>query len=363
MTAQGLPPKYNGHCRHLSAPPAGKQPEVIRFKVPEVDVVFHDLIRGKVSFDAGLFGDVVIAKDLETPLYNFAVVVDDALMRISHMIRGEEHLSNTPKQILMLRALGFSEPIYAHLPLILNPDRSKMSKRFSDTAVAEYRKKGYLPEAIVNFLALLGWHPKDDKEILTRRELIELFDISRVQKAGAIFNQEKLDWLNREYLKKMSDAEIAELLAPMVQEQQVAIPKETLMKIVSVERGRASTLRDFMNDAGHFFFSLPEYGAELLIWQKAPSTMQQIASILEGLAASLEGIGEHDFRRERIADAVNAALEGRQKGEVFWPLRIAVSGERSSPDPIDIMDVLGKEESLRRIKIATGKAMKNFSLT
>ena len=216
MAAQGLPPKYSGHCRNLAAPPGGKRPEVIRFKIPETKVEFTDMVRGKVVFDAGLFGDQVIAKDVNSPLYNFAVVVDDALMQITHVIRGEEHLSNTPKQILMARSLGFAAPIFAHLPLILNPDRSKMSKRFADTALSEYRKKGYLPDAIINFIALMGWHPKDDREVMTREELVKLFDIERVQKAGAIFNQEKLDWLNREYLKMMSDDEIAEKLEPFL---------------------------------------------------------------------------------------------------------------------------------------------------
>ena len=141
MAIRGLPPKYSGHCRNLKEPPAGKKPEVIRFKIPEIKVEFNDLIRGKVVFDAGLFGDMIIAKDLATPLYNFAVVVDDAMMEISHVIRGEDHLSNTPKQILMQRALGFPEPEYAHLPLILNPDKSKMSKRYADTALRSIVRK------------------------------------------------------------------------------------------------------------------------------------------------------------------------------------------------------------------------------
>ena len=219
MLASGVPPKYSGHCRNLAKPPTGRKPEVIRFKVPEIKVEFKDMIRGKVAFDAALLGDQVIAKDLDTPLYNFAVVIDDNEMRITHVIRGEDHLSNTPKQILIFRALGFDEPIFAHIPLILNPDRSKMSKRFADTALTQYREAGYLPEAIVNFLALLGWHPKDDKEILSAEDLIAEFDLARVQKAGAIFNQEKLDWLNREHMKKMSDKELAAAARPFIERE------------------------------------------------------------------------------------------------------------------------------------------------
>ncbi|MEK7174396.1 MAG: glutamate--tRNA ligase, partial [Patescibacteria group bacterium] len=186
LSAQGLPPKYGGHCRNLTSPPVGKKPETIRFRIPETVVKFHDLIRGDVSFDASLFGDIVIAKDLDNPLYNFAVVVDDELMHISHVIRGEEHLSNTPKQILFQKALGFRAPEYAHFPLILNPDRSKMSKRYGETTLSGYRDTGYLPEAMVNFFLLQGWHPKDNREVMTPHEAAELFEFKDVQKTGAV---------------------------------------------------------------------------------------------------------------------------------------------------------------------------------
>jgi len=354
MTAAGLPPKYNGHCRDLKEPPAGKKPEVIRFKLPEVKVEFNDMVRGKVVFDAGLFGDQVIAKDVNSPLYNFAVVVDDALMEITHVIRGEEHLSNTPKQILMARALGFAEPTFAHLPLILNPDRSKMSKRFADTALSEYRKKGYLPEAIMNFIALMGWHPKDDREVMTREELTALFDIERVQKAGAVFNQEKLDWLNREYLKKMSDDEIAEQLVSFFNAAGIAIDKEKFVAVVAAVRGRANTLADFV-ESGRFFFALPEYDTDLLVWKKKPAPLPQVASVLEDVRNALQAVPANQFKREELVNAITVPLQNRERGEVLWPLRVALSGQASSPDPMDIMGVLGKEESLRRVDIAIAK--------
>jgi glutamyl-tRNA synthetase len=365
MTAQGLPPKYSGHCRNLTAPPAGKNAEVIRFKIPEVTVEFHDMIRGKVSFDAGLFGDMVIAKDLDTPLYNFAVVVDDELMHISHVVRGEDHISNTPKQILVARALGFKEPVFAHLPLILSPDRSKMSKRYGDTTLAEYRAKGYLPDALVNFLALLGWHPKGDEEVLSRQELVGLFDITRVQKAGAIFSEEKLDWLNREYLKKMGDDEIAKCLAPLLAEEKLKIDEPTLVKIVALGRGRASTLRDFIEE-GKGVLILPNYEPSLLIWKNA--TKENVAPILEELSQTLSAIAPGQFTREHLAAAIAAVVEDksnsggelpqlnpRNRGEVFWPLRVAVTGREKSPDPIDVMNILGKEDSLKRIEVAIKK--------
>lgn len=354
LVSQGLPPKYNGHCRNLKEPPVGKKPEVIRFQVPEVKVEFSDLIRGKVIFDAALFGDMIIAKDLDNPLYNFAVVVDDALMQITHVIRGEDHVSNTPKQILMQRALGFPEPIYAHLPLILNPDRSKMSKRFADTAVMDYRREGYLPGAILNFLAFLGWHPKGDQDVLSRDELIAQFDISRVQKAGAVFNQEKLDWLNREYLKKMSDEEIAEAARPFFDEEKIVADAERIARVVSVVRGRASTLHDFVT-MGMLFFKLPEYEPNLLIWQKAPSSLPQIAGILGELNDILRELPAGNFAREDLTAAIMGMIGTRQRGEILWPLRVALSGQAASPDPIEIMGVIGKEESLRRIEIAIKK--------
>ena len=247
-------------------------------------------------------------------------------------------------------------PNYAHLPLILNPDRSKMSKRYADTALRSYRAQGYLPEAIMNFLAFLGWHPKDNSDVLSREELIAQFDISRVQKAGAVFNQEKLDWLNREYLKKMSDTEIAEATRPFFEEEKIATDGEKIAHVVSVVRGRASTLRDFVT-MGRFFFQLPDYEPNLLVWQKAPSSPVQIAEILSEVSNALREISAANFTRENLTAAVMGAIGKHERGEVLWPLRVALSGQASSPDPIDIMSVIGKEESLRRVEIAIKKCI------
>src|SRR3989344_795641 len=206
MQKDGRTPKYGGKCREIASETAeirrqGGEPAVIRFKMSEEIVKFSDLIRGEVEFNSALFGDIVIAKNLDTPLYNFSAVLDDGLMKISHIIRGEDHIANTPRQILIQNALGFERPIYVHLPLILNPDRSKLSKRFNETSLNEYRKRGYLPEAIANFMALLGWHPEGDREVFSLSELAEKFEMEKVQKGGAIFNEEKLNWFNGEYIK------------------------------------------------------------------------------------------------------------------------------------------------------------------
>ncbi len=355
MIAAGLPPKYSGHCRHLTAAPEGKKAEVIRFKGPETKGELHDLSRGKVVFDAALCGDLVIAKDLETPLYNFAVVVDDELMEISHVIRGEDHISNTPKQVLMQKALGFHEPIYAHIPLILNADRSKMSKRFNDVALASYRDRGYLPEALVNFLALLGWHPKGNKEVLSVDELVAQFDLERMQQAGAVFNEEKLDWLNREHMKLLPIKDLMARVKPFFVRAGVAVDDEALLeKIVTLQLSRAKTLGDFVT-AGAFFFAMPAYEAPLLAWKGAP--LAEMKSSLEDARAALAAIPAEAFAdRERLLGALDplaAAREGR--GPVFWPLRVALSGQSASPDPMEIMEVLGREESLRRIDAALKK--------
>lgn len=350
MAAQGIPPRYSGRCRALKAPPPGKEPEVIRFKIAPEKVEFKDIVRGKISFDAALFGDIVIAKDIKTPLYNFAVVVDDALMEVSHVIRGEEHLANTPKQILMQRALGFREPRYAHIPLILNPDRSKMSKRFADTALAQYRERGYLPEALLNFLALLGWHPKDDREVFTAEELVKEFDLARVQQAGAVFNEEKLNWLNREHMKKLSDEKLAALAAPFAKQAHWDASPAFLERVVAAERGRANTLRDLV-EQGRFFFELPDYDPALLVWRE--SSREEAKRVLGDLRERFMEISGHDFRRETVSAAVTYLIEGGAKrGAVLWPLRVALSGQRASPDPLDIMDALGKDESVKRIEYA-----------
>ena len=206
----------------------------------------------------------------------------------------------------------------------------------------------------MNFIALMGWHPKDDREVMTREELTALFDIERVQKAGAIFNQEKLDWLNREYLKKMSDDEIAEQLVPFWSVDGIATDEKKFAAVVAAVRGRANTLIDFV-ELGRLFFALPEYEADLLVWKKKPATLSQVANILEEVRNALQAVSADRFVREDLTSALAIPLQNRERGEILWPLRVALSGQASSPDPMDIMGVLGKEESLRRVGIAIAK--------
>ena len=335
---QGKPLIYNGTCRVLDSAAAEARMRredsgVIRFKTPSTTIAFNDLIRGEISFDANAIGDFSIAKNPREPLYNFAAVVDDFEMNISHVIRGEDHIANTPKQILLQEALKLPRPVYAHLPLILNPDRSKMSKRFEATTVREYREAGYLPDALVNFMALLGWHPAEEQEIFSRDELIKEFDLSRVQKAGAIFDVKKLNWINGQYLRRINDDELLRLLN---------LPANTQnKKIVSLAKERMEKLSDFQSHAG-FFFELPDYPPELLIWKTTPK--QVIKTNLETVQQALE-------RGEPLEPLVKKL----GTGEVLWPLRVALSGLKSSPGPHEIIEALGKEETLRRIGIAIMK--------
>lgn len=348
--ANKMPPKYIGRCRDLKEPPAGREPESIRFRMPEEQVTFDDLIRGQVTFDASLFGDTVIAKDLDSPLYNFAVVIDDHLMGISHVIRGEEHLANTPKQILLARAMGFNVPVFAHLPLILAANRSKLSKRYAETSMLQYREDGYLPEAILNFLVLLGWHPPGDEELFSLDEMVAKFDLARVQKSGAIFNPDKLDWLNGQYLRKLPDDELAERARPFLPKD---VSNELLIKLVRMERDRIQTLKE-LADHTAFVFSLPDYDPALLIWKK--SDHDHTATALKESLEIIRQIPENKITdREELQNALEPIVSRFDRGTVFWPLRVSLSGQEHSPDPLAILGVLDKEESIRRIEAACAK--------
>jgi glutamyl-tRNA synthetase len=346
MMAQGLAPKYGGTCRNLSSEQVaalekeGKE-SVLRLRVPaDYNVEFTDLIRGKITINSGTIGDIIIARSEAEPLYNFAVVADDADMRITHVIRGEDHISNTPKQILIQQALGLSQPAYAHLPLILSPDRSKLSKRSLETSFDEYLKDGYLPEALLNFIVLLGWHPEGDEEILSLADMVEKFSIRRVQKAGAVFDMKKLDWFNAQYIRRMPAEELVERVKPFVPESWLEKPG-VLSGALALEKERIQKLSEFP-DLAAFFFDLPVYDAELLRWQDAPfeKTLRHLEKAKECIAAGKD---------------IMAYAEQQGRGEVLWPLRVALSGQKNSPGPLEILSVLGKQESTRRIDGAIQK--------
>ena len=277
--------------------------EVIRFKNPNKKIVFEDVIRGTVEFDTTELKDFVIAKSLEEPLYHLAVVIDDYEMGVTHIIRGEEHISNTPRQILIQEAIGASKPQYAHIPLILASDRSKLSKRAGAVSVFEYKDKGILPQAFLNYLALLGWNPGTDQEIFSLDELIQVFDLSKIHKGGAIFDENKLEWVNKEHIKRLS-------------------PGEQLKRI-----------------AKDFDMSTPTLDVDKIPWKDSNP---------EEAKKNLEKI--YDVLDDKEAIMTYATLVG--KGNVLWPLRYALSGKEKSPDPFTLLQILGTEEAQTRVKRA-----------
>lgn len=356
--AEGLTPRYSGKCADLSQETVKKylaegKSSIIRFRVPAKKVVFQDLIRGQVEFDSSLMGDMVIAKDFNNPLYNFAVAIDDFEMKISHVIRGEEHLSNTPKQILILEDLNLPRPQYAHLPMILAPDRSKLSKRYGATGVEEYKKEGYLPETLVNFMAFLGWNPGDEREIYSLPSLVKEFSLEKVQKGGAVFNVKRLDFLNGFYLRQKSLERLTELCLPYFEESGL-IKKETvdldfLKKIVAIYQERLKKLSEIVELTGFFFKDTLAYDRGLLKWKEMED--KEIKNSLEKSEKVLSKIKNEDWTKENLEKTLMEEAEKMgDRGKVLWPLRVALTGQEASASPFEVANILGKEKTIRRIK-------------
>jgi len=342
-----------------------KESAIVRFRMPvDLEISFTDLIRGKINFNSdALEGDFSLAKaegpDKFLPLYNFAVVIDDFEMKISHVIRGEDHISNTPKQILVGQALGLPTPKFAHLPLILGSDKAKLSKREASVSVNEYREAGYLPEALLNFIALLGWNPGTDEEILSLKELIEKFNLNKVQKSGAVFNTEKLDWLNGCYLRKLSIDELAKKAIPFLEKNNLIESNnydwKYIKKVLSLEQSRLKKLGE-IGERVEFFFKPPKYEPELLIWRDM--LFKDITVSLKVAQSALNQLDESKFTRgnlERILLKEAERAKNKDKGRLLWPLRAALTGLEASPGPFEVLDVLGKKESLARIETAIKK--------
>lgn len=325
---------------------------VIRFKVSDTKIIFEDKIKGKIEFDTSLLGDFVIAKNLDYPLYNFVVVIDDALMQITHIIRGDDHIANTPKQILINQALGFQNKQFAHLPLILAPDKSKMSKRFGATSIREYRNQGYLPEAMINFLALLGWNEGNDREYYTLGEIIEKFSLKRVQKSGAIFNIQKLDSINSHYIKQLSQDKQLELGRKYLIKNGFDIEKWTetqLNQIIQIEIQRIKKFADIGKEID-FLWQHPSYSTDILAYKSM--NKDEIIASLEWSQRLLYNI--KDIGVSAIENFIKTAIqnENKQTGEILWPLRVSLSGREKSPSPFEIISILGKDESILRLKNA-----------
>ena len=323
---------------------------IIRLINPNKRIIFNDMVRDKMVFESGLLGDLSLAKDLDNPLYNFAVVVDDKETQISHVIRGEDHLSNTPKQILIQEALEFEQPHYAHLPLILGADRSKLSKRHSDTALTEYHEKGYLPEAMINFMALLGWHPIHNQEIFSLEGLIKEFDLKKAQKGGAVFDINKLDSINSHYIKQLPNENLADKLKPHLKE--FNLNPGQLGKIVHTFKDRLKNFSEIKTLCAGIF-NLTNYSTNLLVWKK--SDKETAAANLETAKNIILKITDNRFDLDCITTDLMAAAEESGRGEFLWPLRTALSGSEKSPSPFELINILGQQESIVRINSAIQK--------
>lgn len=325
---------------------------IIRFRNDSRETVtVSDIVRGDVAYEAALLGDFSLAKSLDEPLYNFAAVIDDHDLAITHVIRGEDHLPNTPKQILIGRALGFPEPAWAHIPLLLGKDRSKLSKRHGALSVSEYRDQGYLKEAVVNFIALLGWHPaakavgEKEREIFSVEELVHEFSLERIQKGGAVVALEKLDWFNKEYIKMLPARELAERVKPFL--GGLAISDNALVVMVEALRTRMNRLTDFAQGIAQIS-NPPQATAELLAWNgKIPK--EKLAQVLAGLIGIVAGMEMNSFSKEAAEQALVPLIEKEGKGTVLWPLRAALSGQSQSPGPYELLEIMGKDKSLARL--------------
>ena len=364
QTAEKQPTRYDGHCwenklsqQEIEEKIKKGEKYVIRMKIPQGETILvEDIVRGKVSFSSDGLDDQILLKSDGFATYHLANVVDDHLMEISHVIRAEEWFPSLPKHILLYRYLGWEPPQFAHLSLLLNADKSKLSKRQGDVAVEDYISKGYLKEAIINFVALLGWNPGggDNQETFSLEELVEKFDLKKVHKAGAIFDLRKLDWLNSQYIKKKSPEELLLLAKKYLQEfcqkNNFVQNEDLFLKIITVEKERMKKLSDVTENAD-CYFSLPDYETKTLFWKEMKR--EEVQASLQKAQAILENLNEN-FDLEEIK---NIFLEagGEKRGEFLWPVRVALTGKEKSPSPFEMAWALGKQESLKRIEIALGK--------
>lgn len=367
--AKGETPKYSEKCANLSEE-AQREHEakgekfVVRLRVPLGEqIAFDDLVRGHVSFESDGVGDFVIVKSDGIPVYNYAVVIDDLLMKITHVIRAEEHLSNTPRQILIYNALGETAPHFGHVSLILGADRSKMSKRHGATSVDQYRKMGFLPEGIDNFLALLGWSPEDDQEIFTLNELVERFSLDRVAKNPAVFDMDKLIWVNGQHMKKLSLDEITENALPQlieagfIDEKFVNDPtqKVWLQKVIEQEREHVSYAAQFPNEVRQYFLDDVKFEGE------EEKELLKDSEVWPGIKMFLEKISTTEMSEEGVKALFKGITKesGLPGKKVFMPIRVALTGEKHGPEIHHLIPMLGEA----RIKARIQKSLEQLGIT
>ena len=357
--ARGLTPQYGGKCSQLDDAEvkrrldAGEQAS-IRFRVPQNTIyVVNDLVRDKVSFESENSGDFIIVKSDGIPVYNFAVVIDDVMMGVTHVIRAEEHLSNTPRQLMLYDALKFNRPEFAHISLILGNDRQKMSKRHGATSLIQYREKGYLPAALFNFLALLGWSPEGEQEIMSKEEIIASFTLERVSKSPAVFDIDKLNWMNQQYIKQLSTSDLKDLLLPYIEKSEyhtdvAALPESTLLILIEAIRDHLVCLSDVSEQLDVFFREL-EYEAEALEVLQEENALFVLESFRDELPEFTEPQELKDFIKSIVK---KTKLKPKN---VFMPLRSALSGRTHGPDLPNLIYVWGRENTLHRLQKTINK--------
>ncbi len=360
LLAAGRMPVYSGKCRNLSQEEVERRkaagiPFALRFKVdPWGSVGFQDWVRGEVVFEKQYIGDFVILRSDGIAPYNFAVVIDDALMQITHVIRGEDHISNTPRQLLLYEALGFQPPQFAHLSMILGPDHTRLSKRHGATSVAQYREAGYLPDALINYLALLGWTPESGQEIISREEMIRQFSLKRVSKSAAVFDIMKLNWINGNYIRNEDIKKLTALALPyyqragMVSNQPTSEELSKLERVIQVTRGYVETLSQLPEHAWIFYTSRLEWSEEAKEILKTDSARR----VIKVLQEELKGIEEITPDTSKNLLAHLKAKTGSGGKNLYLPIRAALTGQTHGPELYQLMDILGKEECLKRLDFA-----------
>jgi nondiscriminating glutamyl-tRNA synthetase len=354
--SKGEMPRYDGHCRSLSGEEVSKLESqglrpVLRFRIGKGAIVFEDIVHGSMHFESGGMGDFIITRSDGMAAYNFACVIDDHSMHITHVIRGEDHLSNTPRQILLYQALGWQPPIYAHHPLILGADRSPLSKRHGATAVSQYREEGFLPEALQNYLVLLGWTPPSGEEILPLEKIVEDFSLEAISKSAPVFNRKKLEWLNSHYLRKKEGDQLSELLVPYIEKAGLPIHRvdlNYLNKISEVLKENLVVLSQIEEYLGIFFdekFFFEEGAKAVLSDSKNRETLRTVLNVLED---SPEITSNH-------CPSLLSQLEektGRRGKDLYPLLRAGVTGKTKGPELVKTLPLLGKERIIKRLKMA-----------
>ncbi len=360
--AEGRDPTYEGTCRRIAPEEARRrrdagEPCAVRFAVPQGgSTAFDDAVFGRVEFANTQIEDFVLLRSDGVPTYHLSVVVDDVDMRITHIIRGADHISNTPKQVLLYGAFGAQLPVFAHVPLILGPDKTRLSKRHGATSVTAYRDEGFLPEAFRNFLALLGWSPPDStREIMNDRELREAFSLEGISRSNAVFDRVKLEHFNAEYIRALPVEELTERLLPIVRAAGYDVDAAHLRRITPLIRERMKLLRDVLTVADFFFVKeLPAYDPALLVPQKGDAALGR--RVLEH---SRQALSQTEFQHQALEAALRGAAQalGVKAGQMFGPIRVAVTGRTAAPPLFETLEVLGRETALKRIE----QAIENIS--